>query len=257
MKNKRISAIIYILTLSLLFTACSNGSKKKSKNSKSRRTKSEEEDDDDDDDDDNDSKLPQYSGAPDYLGPDGVTWFEQKGLKFTECGNFKMNLLSGGQIIQVPAKIEIETNYDCEDGWKNIVATTEISIGQAAGFHFWTSSFDKYTGASFEFQNGSNSLYDGCNIINEGDVQVVIGEYDYTFHICEHITLEDNVTMIVYTITCPYEYDGTVLQYGYCDEMGSTNHDFNSGKIWLADDFTDMYGYYDYFTLEGFPDKIL
>ncbi len=250
MKNRRKIALSLLLVFSLLCAACNTTeTTKKKKKKTTKKTTAETRVDPDD------PTMPTYNEvAPTYLAPGEQTWFEKQGLQFTECGDFKMNIHSYDSVIQIPGHIEIETNYDCQEGYKNIVATTKLALGQGTDFHYWTSSFDKYTGTSFEFQNGTNSLYDGCNIINEGDVKLKIAECDYSLHIKEHITMEKETTTIVYTITCPYAYDGTVLQYGYCTEIEQyRDHDFKNNVIWYADDFTDMHGYYDYFTLQGLP----
>lgn len=254
MKNRKTVVTALLLTVSTLFSACSYGRKNNSKiaNSKDKYGHLK----DNEDEKDHDREYPDWDGVPDYLNGQ-KTWFEKQGLEYTPCGNFDMYMLSQSSVIQVPAYIEIQTNFECEPGRKNIVATTIIAIGQRDGWFFWTSSFDKYSGTSFEFQNGSNTLYDGCNITNSGDVWVVIGDYEYTFHIIENITMEDDVTTLKYTINCPLEYDGAVLQYGYCPQEEIHDHDFSEKAIWYADDFTDMHGYYDYFTLEGTPTRYI
>lgn len=263
--KKYTKIIATILACSLLFTACST-SKKDKKDKKPNRDKhrNEEEEDDtkvtrrdiDPNSDGKDNKNGQNSNYQPgkYLDAGEKSWFDEQKLVFTATGNFQMNMYSYGEFIKVPANIDIVTDYDnCEKGYKNIIATTKIDISMVS-VNFWTSSFDKYTGTSFEFRNGSNSIYDGCDIINEGDVELNIKDYHYTLHIQEHIQQEDNITTITYTITCPIEYDGTVLQYGaYGYAEDQMDKEFGGGKSWLASDFTEMHGAYNYFTLQGLP----
>ena len=245
--NKRLTAILLttsILATSIFTSACSTQEKKEKKSR--RHTRHEEEE----------TKETEPTGRrvppAHYLDEGEETWFDQQGLEFTPNGNFDMDIYSWGQFIKVPANMTITTDYDCEEGYKNIIAVTKISMG-GSDFHFWTSSFDKYTGTSFEFHGDSSQLYNGCDIIHEGDVPLTIKDYDYTFHIKEHIVMEDDVSTITYTITCPIEYDGTVLQYGAYGMAEDDGRVFDGGTTWRADEFTDMHGAYNYFTLQGMP----
>lgn len=252
--NTRIKTKLLALILiasCILSSACTVVDRKKDRKKydhRSERDKDDDEDEDDEDEPEETKRNPHNVSAPDYLSGKS-TWFDEQNLEFTPNGSFYMDVYSYGQFVQVPAYISIETNYDCEDGFKNIVSTTQIDMS-ASDYHFWTSSFDKYTGTSFEFHGDASSLFNGCDIIHEGDVPLSIGAYEYKMHILEHIEMQDDITTITYTITCPIEYDGTVLQYGSSGDTGNDYRDFESTS-WLASDFTDMHGHYNYFTLQG------
>ena len=199
--------------------------------------------------------------TPDYLNG-GTTWFEAHGLHTTRTGTFGMKVYSStpsstgsGNVIELDSDISIREDFDgCEAGYKNVIATLVIYTTYSAGIHYWTSTFDLYTGRSFEHQNGSNSIFNGCVIHNEGEVPLQIGNYNYTIGIQEDITEEEDVTTIVYTIHCPEEYDGVVFQYGYYEDgWAGSYYDFDN-NIYYADDFTDVSsGLYDYFTIERRP----
>ena len=261
MKN-RTKLLVLLLASSMLLTACSTTTKEDKKKKKPDRDSHKQEEEetrvsrrevDPNSGNEPDRDLKNYKVGK-YLDDGEESWFDEQKLVFTATGNFQMNMYSYGEFVKVPANIDIVTDYDnCEKGYKNIIATTKIDISMMS-VNFWTSSFDKYTGTSFEFRNGSNSLYNGCDIINEGDVELNIKKYHYTLHIKEHIQQEDDITTITYTITCPIEYDGTVLQYGaYGYAEDQMDKEFGGGNNWLASDFTEMHGAYNYFTLQGLP----
>ena len=252
MKRRVTSIIATTLALSVLFTGCSNSSEKNKKKKNRDRSSRYEREDDEDETTVATTARRRFVPTPNYLGENTPTWFESQGLTFTPTGNFMMDVYSFESFSTAPAQIRIETNYDCEEGYKNVIATTVIDIS-ALDAHFWTSSFDKYTGTSFEFHGDATSIFNGCDIIHDGDVELNIGDYNYLLHINEHIIMEDSITTIVYTITCPEEYDGTVLQYGAHADTDDDYRDFGEGTTWLASDFTDMHGRFNYFTLQGLP----
>lgn len=198
--------------------------------------------------------------TPDYLNG-GQTWFDAHGLHTTRTGTFGMKVYSStlsstgsGNVVELDSDISIREDFEgCEPGYKNVIATLVIYTSYSADVHYWTSTFDLYTGRSFEHQNGSNSIYNGCQIHNEGEVPLQIGNYNYTIGIQEDITEAEDVTTLVYTIHCPEEYDGVVFQYGYYSGTGDQYYDFDN-NIYYADDFTDVSsGLYDYFTIERRP----
>lgn len=216
------------------------------------------------DNDNNDQSVETYieetttsdtyrSNIPEYLLPGTTTWFTNKELELTPTGDFSMYVLSDGtSVLHAPAYIDISTNYECEDGFKNVVAVASVDISGVINSTFWVSSFDKYTGTSFELNDNTNYIYDGCNYYNEGDINVDIMNCSYTFHIQTEIMMDERIAVITYIITCPVEYDGTILQLGAQTSNESYNAVFD-GHTLYADDFTYLYGAYNYFSMEGIP----
>lgn len=201
---------------------------------------------------------PNYSRGdieiPQYLEPGELSWFDEHNLEYTSEGNFFIHANAGdGSILLIPADLRInEDTEGCSDGYRNVTAILTVDTHGVSNYTYWTSSFDKYTGTSFEFQNGSNSIYNGVHIINEGTVTLHVADYDYTIYIHEDIVQTDDITIMTYTVTCPAEYDGVVFQVGYSDLSGE-NYAFGS-EVFYADDFTDVESEdFNYFTITSIP----
>lgn len=242
---KIISIITAMCLLFCSFSACSN------KRGDTDIEETEEEDD----------GRERYSRdqivPPNYL-PDGQpTWFDAHNLEYTPEGNFYLHAtasFSPLQITDIPADCRLnEDTTDCEDGYRNVVAIFTIDTRGASYSSYWTSAFDKYTGTSFEFQDGTNTIYNGCHIINSGTVYLHIADYDYTIYIEEDIVQTDDITIMTWTVKCPAEYDGVVFQIGYSEGDYGT-HDFSGNTVLYADDFTIVESeYFNYFTIESIP----
>lgn len=241
--KKLLSLILVFALIMISFAACSNEI-----NDNSEETEETEEDE----------REPYSRGSiipPEYLAPGEVSWFDAHGLEYTPEGNFYLHATanSAGEIQDIPADLRInEDTEGCEDGYRNIVGIFTIDTRGVSYSSYWTSTFDKYTGTSFEFQNGSNTIYNGCHIINSGTVELHIAGYDYTITIVEDIVQTDDITIMTFTVTCPAEYDGLVFQIGYSDGHDQT---YNFGnQTYYADDFTDVTSEnYNYFTIQSVP----
>ncbi len=200
-------------------------------------------------------RTPLDYTAPSYLPEGQPTFMEEQGLIITTGNSFNMKVLDHytGEMTEIPCTFTIyETTEGCEDGRKRVVML--CNIPGTLNLEYWTSYFDSYTGISFETQQSSNSLFDGCNLVNENDLTLELGEYSYDIHTVHTTTLEDGLISEKVEIYCPIEYDGAVIQYGFPVDIDSY-YDYPFGSEGFTIDQTPWCGneYFNYFAIEYLP----
>lgn len=193
--------------------------------------------------------------SPSFLPEGQQSFMDEQGLIITTGDSFNMKVLdhSTGQMTEIPCTYVIyETTDGCEDGQKRVVML--CNIPGTLSLEYWTSYFDRYTGISFETEQSSNSLFDGCNFVNENDLTLELGEYSYDIHTVHTTTLEEGLISEKVEIYCPIEYDGAVIQYGYPVEI-DTYYDYPFGSEGFTIDQTPWCGneYFNYFAIEYLP----
>jgi len=157
-------------------------------------------------------------------------WLVEHNVTIIPQGTYTTKTMGSDSEIDIINSISItETTDGCPEGYKKVIAAFKTDP-EAPSHHYWYSTFDRYTGYSFEFSTEPTSGVDtgSARTLLDYEINVDIGvEFDFS-----------DAEMRYVKITCPKDYDGTVFYGGYAsDELGEElqKFDFSGNKIYTID----------------------
>ena len=201
-----------------------------------------------------DAVLPTATPTEEPVPEPPVDWLQEHDIEITPQGDFTyVTTNHNAEIFEaVSSAVITETTEGVEEGYKQVICTFVNDFANSdAGYRFWSSAFDRYTGTSFEFDSETTYTDFGQSSNKAGFVTIVNGDVSYDVSITFETVNEDPQITKTITVTCPVDYDGVVFQIGYSDEaLAEANGAIDyTARLYTIDElpaYGDGYYYFSY-----------
>lgn len=185
---------------------------------------------------------------------DPMAWLQQHDIAISPQGSHTFTCWGGDRdwnaVGDFTAGVQVsvtESTDGVQAGQKTVTATFSLRLDDNPGDTalFWTSAFDRYTGASFEFA-GDAVQPD----LPAGFVRLPVGDGHCDVALSFHDSGDYPALVRTVTVTCPADYDGTVFQLGYSSaELSDAALPFEtSGEAYTIDQLPNYGSGYLYFS---------
>ncbi len=195
--------------------------------------------------------------------PEPVDWLEAHGITITPQGDCQVTVWGGEEdgvtfVSDYDAAVNVtisETEEGADEGFKKVSALFTIDFSNNPGNYvkYWSSSFDRYTGTSFEFDGSVIYTNQGDHVTTKGYTTIQNGDEYYDVSI--EFSSENQYPLFykTITVTCPVDYDGTVFQIGYSSpELDEQNSQIDfSARLYSIDELPFFGDGYLYFTMNN------